>query len=141
VCEECGSKRTEGLLGLNITRNFVVEMDYQRQEMHLDPRHFEDSGNRAFDIRHILDLRLIGTPEVFEGYITWTLEVENLSYRDVYGVVPRVDFTTNTTLLGSAIPHLPAKSTVRSLVRGRVFRKGERPEVEYVLSVEQGKWR
>jgi len=141
VCEDCSSKRTEGLLGLNVTRNFVVEMDYQRQEMHLDPRHFNNSGNRAFDIRHILNLRLAGIPEVFQGYISWSLEVENLSHRDVYDVVPRVEFTTDTTLFGSRISHLPARSTARSLVRGRVFREGERPEVEYVLSLEQGRWR
>lgn len=141
VCEECSSKRTAGLLGLNVTRNFVVEMDYQRQNMHLDPRHFKDSGNRAFDIRHILELRLVGTPEVFQGYISWTLEVENLSHRDVYDVVPRVDFTTDTTLFGSQIPHIPAKSSARSLLRGRVFGEGKRPEVEYILSLEQGRWR
>ncbi len=141
VCEECSSTRTAGLLGLNVTRNFVVEMDYQRQNMHLDPRHFKDSGNRAFDIRHILELRLVGTPEVFQGYISWTLEVENLSHRDVYDVVPRVDFTTDTTLFGSQIPHIPAKSSARSLLRGRVFGEGKRPEVEYVLSLEQGRWR
>jgi len=141
VCEECGSKRAEGLLGLNVTRNFVLEMDYQRQEMHLDPRNFQDAGNRAFDIRHILELRLAGTPEVFQGYITWSLEVENLSHRDVYDAVPRVDFTTDTTLFGSRIPHLPAKATARSLVRGRVFREGEHPVVEYSISLEQGRWR
>lgn len=140
ICDTCATEKTEGLLGLNVTRNFVVEMDYQREQMHLDPRNFSEDGNRGFDIRHVVDLSLAGSPEIYRGYIAWTLQIENKASRDIYDVIPGIEFTTGASMTGEVIPRIPAGEQVSVLIRGRAFDTPSTGPVEFVLSLEHARW-
>ena len=67
VCDGCVNERTEGLLGLNVMREFFVQMDYQAERMHLIPRQHDGRPNRAYDIGPTVKLDVEGTPEIWLG--------------------------------------------------------------------------
>ena len=55
VCETCASDEVSGLLGLNVTGQFQVALDHDRQQIKLEP--LEGAENRKLDVGQWLGLR------------------------------------------------------------------------------------
>jgi len=140
VCDTCANERTDGLLGLNVTREFVVEMDYQSQRMRLAPRLHDGPPNRAYDIEPVIQMQTEGRPEIWLGRVRWVVTVENQGSRPLRDVIPRVEFTTGVVLYGAPIAEIPAHSTGRSLVEGKVAERDADQEVEFTLTLAEGHW-
>ncbi len=56
ACPSCTAPGRSGLLGLNVSSQFRVEIDHDRKRIHLDP----SPGDRRHDIRPWLDLKARG---------------------------------------------------------------------------------
>src|SRR5690606_8915067 len=100
VCDACATERAAGLLGLNVMREFVVQVDYQAQEIKLQPRVHDREADRAYDINSVTRLAMQGRAEIMIGRVRWMIEVENLSEVPLFDVVPMVEFTDGPTLFG-----------------------------------------
>ena len=83
ACEDCASKDTVGLLGLNVTGQFQVTLDSKRQVIALVPH--ETASDRQIDVSPWVDLR-----GVFEkrpsGRVALNLTVDNRSHRAIESV-------------------------------------------------------
>ncbi len=142
VCDQCANDRTRGLLGLNVMREFFVQMDYQAQEMRLLPRVQEARPNRAYDIEPVVSLEVEGRPEIWLGRVRWVVLIHNRSTEAVAGVVPRIEFSDGPTLLGAAVERIEPGETGRSLIVGKVSdQDGPAPgSVEFTLTVAEAHW-
>lgn len=146
VCDGCVNERTEGLLGLNVMREFFVQMDYQAERMHLIPRQHEGRPNRAYDIGPTVKLDVEGTPEIWLGRIRWILLVENRGTVAIEGVVPEVQFSNGQRMRGAPIARIEPGAHGRSLVEGKTQArgdKGSRPasdELGFTLTVAEAYW-
>ena len=83
ACEDCASKDTVGLLGLNVTGQFQVTLDSKRQVIALVPH--ETASDRQIDVSPWVELR-----GVFEkrpsGRLALNLAAENRSHRAIESV-------------------------------------------------------
>lgn len=59
VCEACGGEDHAGLLGLNVSGQFTVTLDHEREELLLRPR--TGPVDRALDISQWVDLSAVAT--------------------------------------------------------------------------------
>jgi len=135
VCDACVNERTEGLLGLNVMREFFMQMDYKNQRMQLLPRVAESSPNRAFDIEPVVELKVEGAAEVWLGRVRWMVLVRNRSTVPLRNVVPAVAFTDGLTLRGATIPEIAPGKVGRALVEGKADTKGH-----YTLGLAEAYW-
>jgi clan AA aspartic protease (TIGR02281 family) len=147
VCDGCVNERTEGLLGLNVMREFFVQMDYQAERMHLIPRQHEGRPNRAYDIGPTVKLDVEGTPEIWLGRIRWILLIENRGTVAIEGVIPEVQFSNGQRMRGAAIGRIEPGKFGRSLVEGKTQGKDEagkpradKDELGFTLTVAEAYW-
>jgi clan AA aspartic protease (TIGR02281 family) len=140
ICDTCANETTAGLLGLNVMREFFVEMDYQGRKMQLLPRVHEGRPDRAYDIEPILTLEIDGKPEIWLGRIRWIITVTNRGTVAIEGVVPRVVFDNGTVLRGEPISRVDAGATGRSLVIGKVTEHEPGKSLEFTLSLAEAYW-
>lgn len=119
VCDACVNERTEGLLGLNVMREFFVQMDYKNQRMQLLPRTSEQSPNRAYDIEPLVELKVEGGAELWLGRVRWMVLVRNRGTVPLRDVVPVVKFTDGPSLRGVPIAEIAPGKVGRSLVEGK----------------------
>ncbi len=141
VCDSCATERTGGLLGLNVMREFFVQMDYQGSRMQLVPRIHERQPNRAYDIEPVVDMQIEGRPEIWLGRIRWVMTLENEGAVALLDVMPRVDFKDGPTLYGEPIERIEPGETGRSLVVGEVSEDSEAANsVEFTLSLAEAYW-
>jgi len=147
VCDGCVNERTEGLLGLNVMREFFVQMDYQAERMHLIPRQHEGRPNRAYDIGPTLKIDVEGTPEIWLGRIRWILVVENRSTVAIEGVIPEVQFSNGQRMRGAPIERIEPGKSGRSLVEGKTDGQGagrkpadDKRELGFTLTVAEAYW-
>lgn len=140
ICDTCANEATAGLLGLNVMREFFVEMDYQGRTMQLVPRVHDGRPDRAYDIEPVLTLEIEGKPEIWLGRIRWILTVTNRGTQPVEGVVPRVVFDNGTALRGEPITRIDAGATGRSLVIGKVTEHEPGKSLEFTLSLAEAYW-
>ena len=141
VCDSCATERTGGLLGLNVMREFFVQMDYQGNQMQLVPRIHERRANRAYDIEPVLDMQIEGQPEIWLGRIRWVVTLYNEGTVPLYEVMPRVDFKDGPTLYGEAVATIEPGETGRSLLVGEVTEDSEdASSVEFTLSLAEAFW-
>ena len=138
VCDGCANDRTDGLLGLNVIREFFVHMDYQAARMHLIPRRRE-RPNRAYDINPAVRLDVEGRPEIWLGRVRWVVLVENRATVPILGVVPQVRFSDGQLLRGAAIARIEPGEVGRSLVEGRT-QVGEGGELGFTLTLDEAYW-
>ncbi|MCA9699176.1 MAG: retroviral-like aspartic protease family protein [Myxococcales bacterium] len=141
VCDSCATERTQGLLGLNVMREFVVQMDYQGSRMRLIPRIHEGAANRAYDIEPVLSMQVEGRPEIWLGRIRWVVTMTNNGSVPVHDVMPRVDFKDGPRLYGERVELIEPGETGRSLLVGQVSEDGEDAgSVEFTLMLAEAYW-
>ena len=145
VCDGCVNERTSGLLGLNVMREFLVQMDYQAERMHLIPRQHEGRPNRAYDIGPTVKLEVEGSPEIWLGRIRWIVLVENRGTVAIEGVIPDVQFSNGQHMHGAPIARIEPGAFGRSLVEGKTLSRGERgskerEELGFTLTLTEAYW-
>lgn len=142
VCDSCANDRTQGLLGLNVMREFFVQMDYQARQMQLLPRVQEANPNRSYDIEPVVGLSIEGRPEIWLGRVRWVVLVENRGTQPIEAVVPRVEFAGGPTLVGEPIEHIAPGESGRSLVVGKVTEHDDpaADSVEFTLTLSEAHW-
>jgi len=84
VCDSCASPDVAGLLGLNVSGQFVVSIDHDRQRIELRPR--RAYKNRRLDIRQWIDVHSTATIW-WDGGIEIELVARNLSGREIRSAV------------------------------------------------------
>lgn len=139
VCDGCANDRSQGLLGLNVMREFLVEMDYQAERMHLIPRPRQGKANRAYDIGPAVQIEVEGSPEIWLGRIRWVLLVRNRSTVALESVVPAVHFSDGQKMLGEPIARIEPGGTGRSLVEGKT-RAEDHAKLGFTLSLAEAFW-
>ncbi|NVB38363.1 retroviral-like aspartic protease family protein [Pseudenhygromyxa sp. WMMC2535] len=141
VCDSCATDRTAGLLGLNVMREFLVEMDYQGDHMRLIPRIHEGRPNRAYDIEPVLTMQVEGRPEIWLGRIRWVVTMTNNGDVPLYDVMPRVDFADGPRLYGERVERIDPGETGRSLLVGQVTEDDDDGgSVEFTLMLAEAYW-
>ncbi len=141
VCDACVNERTQGLLGLNVMREFFVQMDYKNQRMQLLPRMAEAHPNRAYDIEPVVELKVEGAAEVWLGRVRWTVLVRNRGTAPLANVVPVVKFTDGPVLRGAPIAEIAPGTTGRSLVEGKASLDGKTDtKGHYTLGLTEAYW-
>ncbi len=141
VCDTCATERTGGLLGLNVMREFLVQMDYQGNRMRLIPRIHEGEPNRSYDIEPVLTMAIEGRPEIWLGRIRWVVTLTNNGDVPVRNVMPRVDFKDGPRLFGERVEEIAPGETGRSLLVGEVSEDGEDSgSVEFTLMLAEAYW-
>jgi len=138
VCDGCTNDRSEGLLGLNVIREFIVQMDYQSARMRLLPQ-LDTQPNRAYDIGPAVGLEIEGRPEIWLGRVRWVVLVENRSTVPIERVVPEIHFSDNLQLRGEAIERIEPGATGRSLVEGKTKAR-EGGELGFSLTISEAYW-
>jgi clan AA aspartic protease (TIGR02281 family) len=141
VCDACVNERTEGLLGLNVMREFFVQMDYKNQRMQLLPRVAEATPNRAYDIEPVVELKVEGAAEVWLGRVRWMVLVRNRGTVPLHDVVPVVEFTDGPTLRGATIAEIAPGKVGRALVEGKASVDGKADtKGHYTLGLVEAYW-
>ena len=141
VCDSCATERTGGLLGLNVMREFLVQMDYQGKRMRLLPRIHEGRPNRAYDIGPLLDLEVEGRPEIWLGRVRWVVTMTNHGSVPIEDAMPRVDFKNGRQLHGERVERIEPGETGRSLLVGEVVEDGEdTSSIEFTLMLVEAYW-
>lgn len=138
VCDGCTNDRSEGLLGLNVIREFLVQMDYQAARMRLIPRHRE-RPNRSYDINPAVRLEIEGRPEIWLGRVRWIVEIENRSSVAIEDVVPEINFSDGLRLRGETVERIEPGAIGRSLVEGKTKAR-EGGELGFTLSLAEAYW-
>jgi hypothetical protein len=129
-------------LGLNVMREFFVQMDYQARRMQLLPRVQEPDPNRSYDIEPVVSLQVEGKPEIWLGRIRWVVLVENRGTEPITRVVPQIEFNDGPTLMGAAVAEIEPGDVGRSLVVGKVSEDDDAPtqSVEFTLTLAEAHW-
>ena len=141
VCDSCATERTGGLLGLNVMREFLVQMDYQENHMRLLPRVHEGKPNRAYDIAPVLTMEIEGRPEIWLGRVRWIVKMTNNGTVPVENAMPRVDFKNGPQLYGERVARIEPGETGRSKLVGRVVEEGESTNsIEFTLMLVEAYW-
>jgi clan AA aspartic protease (TIGR02281 family) len=141
VCDSCATDSAGGLLGLNVMREFLVQMDYQGSRMRLLPRIHEGRPNRAYDIAPTLTMEVEGRPEIWLGRIRWVVTLTNTGTEPVENAMPRVDFKDGPQLFGEPVDRIEPGETGRSLLVGQVVEDGEDSKsVEFTLMLVEAYW-
>ncbi len=141
VCDACVNERTEGLLGLNVMREFFVQMDYKNKRMQLLPRVTDTRPNRAYDIEPVVELKVEGAAEVWLGRVRWMVLVRNRGTVPLRDVVPVVKFTDGPNLRGATITEIAPGKVGRSLVEGKASLDGKADtKGHYTLGLVEAYW-
>ena len=141
VCDSCATERSGGLLGLNVMREFLVQMDYQGNRMRLLPRVHERRPNRAYDIAPVLSLEVEGRPEVWLGRVRWIVTMTNHGTVPIFDAMPRVDFAGGPKLYGERVARIEPGETGRSLLVGKVVEQGEDTRsIEFTQMLVEAYW-
>ena len=131
----------EGLLGLNVMREFFVQMDYKNQRMQLLPRISSERPNRAYDVEPVVELKVEGAAEVWLGRVRWMVLVRNNGTVPLQSVVPVVKFTDGPTLRGASISEIAPGKVGRSLVEGKASLDGKADtKGHYTLGLVEAYW-
>jgi hypothetical protein len=140
VCDGCANERTKGLLGLNVMREFFVQMDYQAERMHLIPRQHEGRANRAYDIGPTVKADVEGNPEIWLGRIRWILLVKNRGTTAIERVVPEVQFSDGQKIRGAVIERIEPGGIGRSLVEGKSQTKNDKDVLGFTINIAEAYW-
>jgi clan AA aspartic protease (TIGR02281 family) len=130
VCDACADERAEGLLGLNVSGQFLVTLDTVRHELVLQPR--AGVPDRTLDIQPWVDVTGEATHWP-DGRVEVAVEVRNRSDRRVDEVV--VGVQCERTFLAKVAAIAPGKrgSTLVTLPQGIQCDR-------YGLALESGHW-
>lgn len=139
VCDGCSNDRSQGLLGLNVMREFLVEMDYQAERMNLIPRAYAARPNRSYDVGPAVQIEVEGSPEIWLGRIRWVLLVRNRSTEAIEGVVPEVLFSDGQRMRGSPIERVEPGGVGKSLVEGKTL-AADNKKLNFTLSLAEAYW-
>lgn len=131
VCDDCSQESTVGLLGLNVTNQFRVEVDHEAQEIVLEAT--PGVGDRHLDITHWLSIegRATRWPT---GRVVVELTARNTSIRDVDEAVVEVECPDRSFAVTlTSVPAGGQQSTRFELPRGTDC-------AEYRLVPRSGRW-
>jgi clan AA aspartic protease (TIGR02281 family) len=131
ICEECADERTAGLLGLNVSSQFLVTVDTRRKEVVFQAR--EEEGERLIDISPWLEISARATlwPD---GRIDVAVSGDNRAPRVVREAQARI--TCGEDSFNAVLRDIPARgeaSTQVSLPRGTDCER-------YRVSLESARW-
>jgi clan AA aspartic protease (TIGR02281 family) len=131
VCEECADERTAGLLGLNVSGQFLVTVDTQRKEVVFQPR--TGDGDRLIDVSPWLKVQ--ATARIFpDTRVEVDVEAENQSPRLVLDATVGVQCGDDHFV--AHLKDVPSRSVGRtsmSLPRGTACD-------QYRVSLEHARW-
>lgn len=139
VCDGCSNDRSQGLLGLNVMREFLVEMDYQAERMNLIPRPHPGRANRSYDIGPAVQIEVEGSPEIWLGRIRWVLLVRNRSTVPIENVVPEVLFSDGQRMRGGPIARVEPGGVGKSLVEGKT-QAVDHEKLGFTLALAEAYW-
>jgi clan AA aspartic protease (TIGR02281 family) len=131
VCEECADERTAGLLGLNVSGQFLVTVDTVRREVIFQAR--EGEQDRLVDVGPWLKVK--ATARLFpDERVEVDVRADNAAMRSVRSAEVGIhcdgdDFVANL----SAIPARSGASTTLSLPRGTRCES-------YTVSLDHARW-
>jgi hypothetical protein len=140
VCDGCVNEGHAGLLGQNVMRRFLANIDFKNGRMLLLPRLGEERPNRAYDIEPVVEMKVEGTPEVWLGRVRWTVLVGNRSTVPIRDLTPTVKFTDGPTLVGKTIPLIEPGEVGKSLVQGEASSGPGGSKGHYQLGLSQAFW-
>ena len=140
VCDGCANERTKGLLGLNVMREFFVQMDYQAERMHLIPRQHDGRPNRAYDIGPTVKADVEGNPAIWLGRIRWVILVKNRGTQAIERVIPEVQFSDGQKLRGAVIERIEPGGVGRSLVEGKTQTKSDKDVLGFTINIAEAYW-
>ena len=136
VCDACVTDQAAGLLGLNVVREFFVQMDYKNAKMALVPRRVDGPPNRAYDVRPVVDMKIEGSPEVWLGRVHWVVIVRNRGTVALHDVQPVIRFVDGPDLHARPIETIAPGGVARTLVRGKVHDRAG----EFTIELEHATW-
>ena len=141
VCDQCVNGQHAGLLGQNVMRRFLANIDFAGGRMLLMPRTTEQRPNRAYDIGPMVELKVEGETVMWGDRVHWVVKVHNRSTVPIHDVVPSAQFTNGPTLLGETIDEIGPGEVGRSLVKGKVG-SGARGKSEghFTLGLSEAYW-
>ena len=139
ICDTCATERYPGLLGINVLREFYIEMDYQHERMELIPRKYDGVANRAYDIQPMVSLSIDGRAELWMRHVRWTATVKNRSNVTLRNVIPKVEFNNGHVVHGVLIPEIAPGASAKSLIRGKAATVAQQ-QVEFTLKLAQAQW-
>lgn len=102
ACPSCTAPGRAGLLGLNVSSQFRVEIDYDRKRIQLDP----NPGDRRNDVRPWLELRARGVHHGSER-LEFDVTVENRAPRAIEAATVEID--CGEAGFAVEVGHVPAK--------------------------------
>jgi clan AA aspartic protease (TIGR02281 family) len=115
VCDECANDGVVGLLGLNVSRRFLVTVDQARQELILQPRAGEVDASA--DIKYWAELSSAATRWP-DGRMEVELEVLNRARRDIARVDVEIQCGEAFTARVLALPAGESRTQTVSLPVG-----------------------
>lgn len=131
VCADCASDDSVGLLGLNVSRRFLVTVDQARQELVLEPR--REVRDSTSDIRPWV--RLAATATRFaDGRVEVVVDLDNDGPRDLLGAEVLVACGEGWTVPLGPVPSGEGASTTVSLGLGADCPDG------YTVSLSRASW-
>jgi hypothetical protein len=140
VCDGCVNEGHAGLLGQNVMRRFLANIDFQNGRMLLAPRIHQGRPNRAYDIEPVVEMKVEGTPEVWLGRVRWTVLVKNRSTVPIRDLTPTVKFTDGPMLVGKTIAVIQPGEVGKSLVQGEASSGQGGSKGHYQLGLQQAFW-
>jgi clan AA aspartic protease (TIGR02281 family) len=142
VCDPCATDMAAGLLGLNVMREFVVQMDYQEHNIRLLPRVHQGEPDRAYDIRQVVQSRIRGRADIMLERVRWSVAIENRGQVALRDVMPLVEFTDGPTLYGEPIERIEPGAKAVSLVSGPVGggKASAEKRREFTIRIAEAKW-
>jgi clan AA aspartic protease (TIGR02281 family) len=130
VCDACADERSSGLLGLNVSGQFLVTLDTVRHELVLQPR--TGKPDRTLDVQPWVDIQGNATRWP-DGRAEVEVSVENRADRKIDELVVHVacDRTFEARLVN--VPPRGSASTLLSLPRGASCER-------YSLALDSASW-
>lgn len=133
VCERCSTEQTEGLLGLNFSRHFLVTVDHDQAQLLLTPRAARD---KTLDVRPFIELVGAKSQRLGER-IAIDFTVRNRSARAVKDLLIQAEAPGLSNALSTTIPQLPARAERAATIVGLLAGNGP---TTFTLDVARADW-
>jgi hypothetical protein len=131
VCEDCANDDSVGLLGLNVSRRFLVTVDQARQELILEPR--TEVTDSTSDIQPWVSLEATAT-RFPDGRVEVAVDLANEGPRDLLGAEVLVACDQSWTVRMGPVPAGEGAAATVSLGLGATCADG------YTVSLSRAAW-
>lgn len=132
VCQECSDNESVGLLGLNVSRNFLVTVDQARQELVLTPRPEEERDDTA-NVQPWVELQATAT-RYPDGRVEVETELFNDAPRPLAGAEVTVECGETWAVAVGPVPAEGSRVATAALPLGQDCARG------YAVRLTGGTW-